>query len=118
MIMTKSDLRTGMIVVLANGNEYMVYNGVQTSNNAGSVLVRINGSHSWFDLTSYNEDMTMGNREYAEWDIVKVIQVAHPFALVDTTYGITSRKVLWTRKKKYTYAQLREILGEEFEVVG
>jgi hypothetical protein len=30
------------------------------------------------------------------------------------------RELLWKRneKKKYTYAQLREILGEEFEVVG
>ena len=57
------------------------------------------------DITDYNVMKIYGTASYAH-------QVFN--------FSTTNRKLLWERKekKKYTYAQLREILGEEFEVVG
>ena len=117
--MTLSELKTGMIVVLADGRECMAYKGFHTSfGNVDAALVATDGSNCWFDLSNYNEDLTARKREYKDLDIVKVIEVPHPYAFIRMDYDTKRRKVLWSRKKQYTYAQLREILGEEFEVVG
>ena len=117
--MTKSELKTGMIVVLADGKEYMVFKDVSHSGDtATDVLVAINGSSNWTNLDNYNEDMTTKKEAYKDLNINKVIQTPHPYALITPYYRKELNKVLWTRKKQYTYAQLREILGEEFEVVG
>jgi hypothetical protein len=120
--MTKSELKTGMIVVLADGNKYMVFKNTQT-HYAGDadIIVGIHSRNSWHQLYHYNEDMTRKNREDSNWDIIEVIQIEHPYNLVKPDrLDYPRRKTLWKRheKKKYTYAQLREILGEEFEVVG
>ena len=119
--MTKSELKTGMIVVIANGKEYMVYKDSAYSwsrNIDPNVLVALDGSDSWNRLSSYDENMKFINRNYEYLDIVKVIQVTHPYTFIRREYNRNEDKVLWSRKKQYTYAQLREILGEEFEVVG
>ncbi len=119
--MTKSELKTGMIVVLANGKEYMVYKDIKTSYaKSGDVIVAMDGSANWSNLENYNENMEMENRSMKQFDIVKVIQAYHPYNFIRHEYEKCSRQVLWERKekKKYTYAQLMEILGEEFEVVG
>lgn len=119
--MTKSELKTGMIVVAANGKEYMVYKDAAYSWNGNTnpdVLVALDGSDSWNRLSSYDENMKFINRLYEEFDIVKVIQVTHPYTFIRREYKRNEDKVLWSRKKQYTYAQLREILGEEFEVIG
>lgn len=120
--MTKSELKTGMIVVLANGKEYMVYKDVNTSYTVNEdIIVAMDGSSDWEFLSSYNEHMERNNRHKKDFDIVKVIRVSHPYAFIRLDYEKEKRKILWQRKpkkKQYTYAQLREILGEEFEVVG
>ena len=116
--MTINDLKTGMIVILANGKEYMIYKGAKTTYYNGDVLVATDGSASWDELWSYNTDLTKINRVDKDLDIVKVIEVPHPYAFIKPGYDSQRRKVLWSKKKTYTYAQLREILGEEFEVVG
>lgn len=115
--MTKSELKTGMIVTLADGKEYMVFkNAIHGFSNAADVIVATDGSTSWMDLNNYNEDMTQ--HSYGDLNIVKVAQVDHPYAFIRPEYKRECRKVLWSKKKCYTYAQLRKILGEEFEVVG
>ena len=115
--MKKSDLKTGMIVTLRNGKQWMVYKNIQTQRNVDDVIVGIDGSDNWNLLYHYNEDLT--NKGYPDLDIVKVEEVTHPYAFVRLDYDADKRKVLWKRKekKRYTYAQLKEILGEEFEIV-
>ena len=80
----------------------------------------MDGSHYWNVLDDYNESMETKNRDLKGYDIMEVIQVDHPFCFTDHSYKVDEQRTLWKRseKKKYTYAQLREILGEEFEVVG
>lgn len=115
--MTKSELKTGMIVTKRDGSKFMVFENaaIQARNDCNKFLVEIHG-RVWSDLCKYyNEDMT--SICASSFDIMKV-------ELCQNAYDLLNPKretiLLWERKekKRYTYAQLREILGEEFEVVG
>ena len=115
--MTKSELKTGHIVTLANGDEYLVLKDVDENCNyyhSHEILVSYDGT--WMSLSEHNEDMTYPKKEYTEFDIIKVERVTHPCCIL---HG-QRRILIWERKppkKQYTYAQLKEILGEEFEIV-
>lgn len=120
--MTKSELKTGMVVTLANGNNCMVFKDISTGHiSSADVLVDVDDKATWLKLSNYNEDMTHKDICCKRYNIVEVVQIEHPYNLIKPNRaGYSNRKLLWKRpeKKKYTYAQLREILGEEFEVVG
>lgn len=122
--MIKSELRTGMIVITREGVRCMVYKGIHTTstnnNKYHDVIVAMDGSHYWNVLNDYTENMETKTRSLQRYDIVEVIEVNHPYSFTDHNYEVDRQKTIWKRpeKKKYTYAQLREILGEEFEVVG
>lgn len=121
--MTKADLRTGMIVTLRNGEEYMVYrNYVTTWTNkyqyGFDCIVNITGEGGWQDLSN---DFTDGltSKSNCKWDIIKVEEAPHPFAFISPDYERDERRVLWQRDtvRKYTFNQLKEILGHDFELV-
>lgn len=118
--MTKSELKTGMIVTLENGIKCMVLRDTETNLDSRDVIVSINRKRDWCNLKNFNEDMT--NRLSSGYDIIEVSKASHPSDIPELyrTGDTTDTIPLWKRKekKKYTYAQLREILGEEFEVVG
>ena len=62
----------------------------------------------------------MHNGDYCtEWDIMKVYKQTYAGGLRGEP-DYCEQHLIWERKekKRYTYAQLKEILGEEFEVVG
>ena len=113
--MTLDDLKTGMIVTIREGIQYMVYKDIKTQFDCGDVIVNLDGSNSWKKLSGYNKNLT--HVAYPEDDIIKVEETTHPYAFIRTDYQADKRKVLWERKKKYTYDQLKEKLGEEFEIV-
>lgn len=117
--MTKSELKTGMMVTLRNGEKYLVFKNIQTGYALGDVIVSLDGQN-WDDLNSYKEDLTYEDDFENHWDIMKVSQLFHPKTFLDLNYGSGSDETLWQRneKKRYTYAQLKEILGTEFEVIG
>ena len=108
--MTKSDLKTGMIATLRNGIRCIVImsnsSGTMSMLKAIDQLGLICGEYF---LTNYNDNLertglVIGGKT-SEFDVMRVD-------------GISSG-LIWERKekKKYTYSQLKEILGEEFEIV-
>ena len=111
--MTINDLKPGYLVQLKNGEMYMV---AFESNRLVLVNEPCNGKSQWLSLCYFNADMTHGG----DFTIMKVFgysKYAHKAISFEHKY----RDLLWERKpekKQYTYAQLREILGEEFEVIG
>ena len=112
--MTIKELKPGYLVQLKNGDISMV---VMTVN--GLVLAdEPQGSlNSYMTLDNYKPDMT---HEQDKLTIVKVYGYSK-FACRSFVFDFMYRDLLWERKpekKQYTYAQLREILGEEFEVIG
>ena len=119
--MKKSDLKTGMIVTLRNGEKYMVFLNASRSVHMSpeDVLVSVDGRY-WFDLNGVNENLS--DNKNSHYDIMKVEQVKTTTDIVYTLLHHDAKcltNVLWERKekKRYTYAQLKEILGEEFEIV-
>lgn len=117
--MTKSELKTGMIVTVESGDKYVVLRDIEVSIGYHNVLVHINKRNDWCDLENFNEDMT--NKILSCFNIIEVANVQHPCDILKLCRGCNvDTKLIWKRKEKkqYTYAQLREILGEEFEVVG
>lgn len=69
----------------------------------------------WLDAIYDNKN---NHHTVSEYDIMKIYGNT-PWSHKVFDFSIKDREVLWIReKKKYTYTQLREILGEEFEVVG
>lgn len=113
--MTLDDLKTGMIITLRAGRQYMVYKCASDMCSIYNVAVAIDGTDNWVKLDLYNQDLTA--KVSSEFDVIKVEAVTHPYAFIRTDYQADKRKVLWERKKKYTYDQLKEKLGEEFEIV-
>lgn len=115
--MTKSELKTGMILTDCQGHKFMVFKDAiyGHDNNPEDVLVGINPGTSWNELSKYREDLT--NIRYNDLDIIKVEKCSF---VTDLTRDDRRPITIWERKKKktYTYAQLKEILGTEFEIVG
>ena len=127
--MTKADLRTGMIVTLRNGTECVV---LRNAHFYGTISVRTDkleddgtisvivgyDNETWMWFSEVHDDLTVGHNfgHPYKLDIMKVESLTHPLRL---PHKDGPREVLWERseKKKYTYAQLKEILGEEFEIV-
>lgn len=107
--MTKAELKTGMIVEYRSGIRRTVFKNTVFGDDY------LCGDGYFNSLKNFTEDLRFEKDSYM--DIVKVFS---PKYRVD----IASKKppeviLLWTRpeKKKYTYAQIKEILGEEFEIV-
>ena len=116
--MTKADLKTGMVITCRNAQEFLIMNQVTTQYGVNHPLIGVGINTSgyinvdvyWNDDLSYCDDK--------QWDIVKVGTVHFPEEIKVLLSG-KKHNTIWTRpeKKKYTYAQLKEILGEEFEIV-
>ena len=122
--MTKADLKTGMIVTCRNGYKYLLMFG--TDNHYKDIGIGHDTLSDWIEICDYTDDLIYNGGYFAindgRWDIVKV-EKTH--TITDIRKWIinpdsVSLRVIWERpeeKKKYTYEQIKEILGEEFEIV-
>lgn len=123
--MKKSDLRTGMIVTLRNGNEYVFFkNFITTSDysmrtSADGVFV-YGQKKMWMMVSDYNNELLMKERGSSQFDVMKVEMVGHPYSFMDPTYEKNYRKLVWERQeaKKMTVAEIEAILGYKIEVVS
>lgn len=118
--MCKNDLRSGMIVTCRNRNQYLVL--VEACESVLSyTTIGINRTGSGyinFDASSFSKDLT--DKINSDWDVMSVDRFSHYSAIADWFKFETEPTInLWKRqeKKKYTYDQLKELLGEEFEIV-
>ena len=116
--MTKSELKPGYVVRYRCGDLRMV---MQLDGYDKYVLIEMESKCPCFgNLQNFNADLTSkyGNGN----DNVDIVEVYGFSKSKNSAFKFDEhdRELLWKRKEKkqYTYAQLREILGEEFEVVG
>ena len=94
--MTKSELKTGMIVELKNGNEYYVFVDAETGGYSRDVLVATDGSNSWLELRNFDKDLT--HISFPDFNVVKIMTVCHPYALVRPNYHREYREVIYPKK--------------------
>lgn len=83
--LTKSDLKTGMHVVIRSGMEFVVLRDTlfKDKDIMVSVTEDENGSGNWIGFDTYDENLTAINRELDDFDIVRVYQPKYEFTTVD-----------------------------------
>lgn len=73
--MTLNDLKTGMHVVTRDGSEWVVLKDTMFHNKDILVAVHEDDSYgNWLSLKGYNQNMTTTDREFNNFDIVRVYQ--------------------------------------------
>lgn len=119
--MTKSELKTGMIVTRRDGKKMTVYRNCACSF-AGEIHndVLVDASDkTWHTLDYYTEDL-INDKGYHEFDIVKVELVNHPYDFNKYPFDAKINKTLWERSdaQKLTVADIEKILGYKVEIVA
>ncbi len=113
--MTKSELKTGMVVTMRSGKKMHVYIDAVTETCGGCNIIT-NGD-TWSDLCYYNEDLTYQGAK--QQDIVKVELVATKMDL-NANHGCKIGETIWVREepKQMTVAEIEAILGYKVEIVS
>ena len=116
--MTKSGLRTGMIVTHRDGSRQIVYENicVQSQHDGDSILMSETGS--WNNLNNYCENLN--HMYYSDLDIVKIEVIPIP-ADMHNPFNTIHTQVIWERPepaKKITISEIENILGYKVEIIN
>lgn len=121
--MKLKDLKTGMRIILRDGQEYIVLKNVITPcTSEKEVDMYICTDGGWMSSISYNDDLTAKNREYKKFDIIKVYAQnngEYIDARVLDKNALVYMDKIWERKekKKMTVSEICEELGYDVEIV-
>lgn len=120
--MTKSELKTGMIVTMRDGHKLTVYKNCACSfeNDIHKDVLTDASVDRWHPLEYFTEDL-LNNQGYPEFDIVKIEIVRYPYDFNKYPFNAKIYKTIWERPnpaKKMTVAEIEKILGYKIEVVS
>ena len=123
--MTKADLKTGMVLICRNGERYRVFRDVCTSytnrcDEGLDVVVSESCPDSWDYLEAYDDELRYDYNHYEDnsgKDVVAIEMVGHPYTLIHTNWHAEDNVKIYPKKPKYTYDELKKILGHDFELV-
>lgn len=116
--MTLSDLKTGMIITLRNGVEYIVFSDtVDTSVSCDSEMIFTNGD-VWCSANKYSENMK--NKYSKNLDIIKVESPEFTLGFINLNHFRETRKTLWERQeiKEMTVTDVEKLVGCRVKIVG
>ena len=119
--MKLKDLKTGMRIILRNGQEYIVLNNVITPyKEKGDIYILVDGG--WMSSSSYNDDLTCKG-DYKEYDIMKVyVQNNGNYLDGDVLQrdAIKNMDLIWERgeKRKMTVSEIEKELGYSINIVS
>ena len=112
--MKKKDLKSGMTVVIRNGNKYLVLT------NCGSLTLQdfcLVGPTGFLESDEYNDDLLdIDGNNYSKWDIMEV----YNDRISPKTYSMpTLSNPIWKRveHKEMTIAEIEEELGYPIKIV-
>ena len=114
---TKSDLRTGDVIVCRNGFKYIVMIGCDIKTKEPKRFVGIGDTHEWARFNEYNGDLTsIGG--FTNLDIVKVLRPkrAHirPWECKEDEMQVVYER---SKVKELTVAEISKLLGYDVKVV-
>ena len=120
--MKLKDLKTGMRIILRNGQEYIVLKNVVTPykyEGKQDMYILVGGG--WMSSSSYNNDLTSKNNN-KEYDIIKVYaqnRGEYIDGRVLQENEIKNMNLIWERKekKKMTVSEICKELGYDVEIV-
>lgn len=121
--MTKDKLKSGMILERRDGKQFLLFRDIYREGSFDAVVngtdraISMNGDGKFIRLCDYSDNLCFISQK-RELDIVKVWNPYYLEDLLTDKHPIRS-KVLWERpKEKYTYEQLKAIVGHDFDFVG
>lgn len=121
--MKLSDLKTGMIVTIRRGDELVVFKDYcvsdVTSSCCQSGIICNAKERTWTTLENFNEEMNCTNSILgADFDIMKVEAVSHPYSFSLMDYEKEKRKTLWSAIiKEVTMAEIEAHFGCKVKIV-
>lgn len=114
--MKLSDLKTGMIVTLRNGDEYVVFRNFSDLYTESTSII-CNG-RSWNNLCYYSDGMKCSSLFGKMYDIVKVEVPYHPYSFFNLEHEREKRKIVWEEgAKEVTMAEIEEKFGCKVKIV-
>lgn len=114
--MTKAELKSGMVLTLRNGKEYMVFKDCKTTNYSGDFYVNVESSE-WGNLNNFNDDLT--HNQYRHLDIMRIDVVGIITNLTNYANFKGNSYCIWERKEKksLTLEEVEKLLGYPVEIV-
>lgn len=113
---TKSDLKTGMGVVLRNGDKGHVLIDVCTRDVGAQNILRFVGKDTWDDLATANEDLTW--KTSSKFDIMEVYKPDYAYMIL--TNDVFNQECVFKREvpvTKMTMKEINEHFGKQIEIV-
>lgn len=118
--MELKDLKTGMRIILRNGEESIVLKDVVTPyNEQADIYISISGG--WMSSNDYNNDLTCKD-DYKKYDIMKVY-AQHEGRFIDggilQKNAIKEMDLIWVREetKEMTISEIEKKLGYPIKII-
>ena len=121
--MRLKDLKTGMRIILRNGQEYIVLKNVVTPYKyEGEQDMYISIAGDWMSSSSYNDDLTCKEDDDYKYDIIKVYAQNNGDYISGSVLQkneIRNMNLIWERKekRKMTVSEICKELGYDVEIV-
>lgn len=112
--MKKSDLRSGMVVKVRNGSEYLVI--IPVSTDYDTIFLMNKNGRTWLDCW-FGEDLLDQDGD-KEFDIMSVYNIRR--SGFSATFDNLGNRLLWKREEplKVTMEEVCEKFGCKVEIVG
>lgn len=113
--MTKDELKTGMHVVTRDGSEWVVLR--DTMFNDKDILMVVHEDDkcgNWLSFKAYNQNMTTINREFDDFDIIKVYQPVYEYTTLEYKFDCCPEDDLVDMifaEETMTKAEVEKLLG-------
>lgn len=118
--MKLSDLKTGMIVTIRRGDEFVVFKDFANSYVESNGIICNTQARKWMDFADFSDDMKSTSQILGNcYDIVRVEVPNHPYSFGDTGYEREKRKLVWSEEgaKEVTMAEIEEKFGCKVKIV-
>ena len=114
--MTQGQLKSGMILERRDGKRFLLLKDIFPDQNNVNRAICMDNSRTFIRMVDYSDNLCFLSKK-REYDIVKVWLPTYLERIFEDS-PITA-EVIWERpKEKYTYEQLKAIIGHDFDFIG
>lgn len=114
--MTQGMLKSGMILERRDGKRFLLFKDIFPDRNNVNRAICMDNSKTFIRMVDYSDNLCFLSKK-REYDIVKVMIPTYLEQLFADSPTLVD--VVWERpQEKYTYEQLKAIVGHDFDFVG
>lgn len=114
--MTKDQLKSGMILERRDGKRFLLFKDIFPDRSDIDRAICMDNSKTFIRMVDYSDNLIFLSKR-RECDIVKIWLPTYLERIFADSPIVA--EVIWERpKEKYTYEQLKAIIGHDFDFVG